>query len=284
MADTMIDADYHNHPAWSSTRIKAAVTGTMLRYWSRHVDPTREPFVPTDVMRQGSLLDCVLTEPEGFATRYMVAPKMDRRTTAGKQLAAEFERRTMESGAEVVPSDWMMNALGAASRLRADPTIGPLISNLAGSQEAHFWTDEELGIECRYKPDFEPFGCLLDLKKTRCANPRLFTSDLYRMAYDVQIAHYRDGYISRHGVAPARCGFIAVEWEPPHDYSLIWLSDELIAEGERRRREAIERIMECEAADEWPSYGETTVHPPRWADAENPAEGPDLTDLNLEGL
>ena len=264
----MTDAEYHAHPAWSSSKLKSAITGTMLDYWAKHVNPDRWPFEPTDPMRQGSVLDTVLTQPDQFDSRYLVAPACDRRTKDGKAIWAEAIKKAVAQESELIPMDWLINAQAIAHLLRGDSAVKEMLENPGNSQEPHFWVDAS-GRECRYKPDIEPGDDLIDIKKARSAEPRQFVRQAYAMGYDLQLAHYRLGYIDRYGKPPARVGFMAVEWDAPHNYSLVWLDDAFIAEGERRRELAFQRIAECEATGVWPSHGEYTAKPPGWITGES---------------
>jgi hypothetical protein len=51
--------------------------------------------VETDAMRQGTLLDCLLFEPETFNKRFFMVDKPDRRTKDGK---AAWEAAMIEAG------------------------------------------------------------------------------------------------------------------------------------------------------------------------------------------
>jgi PDDEXK-like domain of unknown function (DUF3799) len=293
----MSDA-YHSHPAWSATKIKDAATGTPLDWWAKHVDPNRTPFQPTEPMRQGSLVDCMITEPQHFAARYVVLPEdAPKRPTATQLKAKKPSEETCRSiawwaefeaaheGHEIIPLQWFNTADAIIKRLHADPDIGPILRMPRSSQEPHFWTDEQ-GRECRYKPDLEPEdGSLWDLKKARSAHPRRFAAQAYDLGYDIQIgAHYRLGFIDRHGKAPIHSGFIAYEWQYPHNCSLCYCTEEFIELGLDRRARALERIEDCIASDYWPSYGVSNVTAPAYADFTSADDETDADSMGLEGL
>ena len=48
----------------------------------------------TPAMVLGSLTHCLVLEPERFAAKFAVAPKVDRRTNSGKALWAAFEHES----------------------------------------------------------------------------------------------------------------------------------------------------------------------------------------------
>jgi len=275
--------DYHSHPAASASKLKALISGTPRDYWAKFVDPDREPFAPTDAMRQGSLVDCLITEPEQYEKRYLVAPQCDRRTKEGKAIWAEFQAEAGQR--EVITRDWEDNALRVVEALMRDPDAAPLIRGGEG-QDPHFWLDEDCDIDCRYKPDIEhpKKGLLIDLKKSRSANPRMFAAQSYSLAYDLQMAHYSLGFKSRYGKLPEQIILIAYEWQWPHNTSVNILSENLIEEGHRRREEAIVTLKRCWESGIWPSWGAVEMDVPRWAHADDPANATDADDLELEGL
>jgi exodeoxyribonuclease VIII len=260
----MTDAEYHAHPAWSASRLKGPHIGTMLDYWARYEDPLRPPFLPNESMKHGSLVDCFMTEAETFWSRYHVIGDVDRRTKAGKEAWAEAEK--VANGRELIREADMATVYAIVARLLADPAIGPILRQPRSSQEPHFWIDD-CARECRYKPDLEPEdGSLWDLKLTRSAHPRKFAAQAYALAYDVQLAHYREGYIDRYGREPTRIGFIAYEWAPPHNCSLLTAGEDYLEYGVGRREDAFHKIQECRESGYWPSYGDLEMQLPKYAD------------------
>jgi hypothetical protein len=275
---------YHDHPAISASKLKKIACGTDIDYWAAYEDPNRMPMVPSDAMRQGSLVDCLITEPQNFDRKYVVAPKCDRRTKAGKETWAEAQDLARSRCADLIPEDWHHTA-----KLIADNLVnGPITSKyLQGKgQEPHFWHDKDHDIECRYLPDMEDpsEGLLLDLKKSRSANPAHFSRQAYSLGYDIQVAHYAEGYKDRYGEYPKQIVLLAYEWAWPFNWSLNVVSEELLEEGRRRREEAICRIKECRGINEWSSWGVHTMEAPRWIKVDDPANDTDVSDLELEGL
>jgi PDDEXK-like domain of unknown function (DUF3799) len=277
-------ANYHSHPAVSSSRLKRAITGTGRDY----LHSLQVPFVPTDAMRQGSLCDVMITTPGAFLELYIVMPDDAPRRPTAKQLQdgrdsrpgtrahdswldardretwwQAFELRA--SGREVISRDWADRASTIRDTLADDPIIGPVLRDaIESSQQPHLWVDAA-GNVCRYLPDLETAsGGLWDLKKARSANPRHAAAQAWQLAYDVQLAHYCLGYEDRHGQAPTRQGLITYEWEAPHNCCLMVATPELIQAGQQRRAEALERIARWKAEQHWPSHGEAQWDEPAW--------------------
>ena len=279
-----LNLNYHSHPAISASKLKKIACGTPLDYWAEYEDPNRIPKQPTDAMRQGSLVDCLITEPEKFERRYVVAPKCDRRTKAGKALWAEAQEEAAAKCAQVIPEEWLFNAKAIAGKLRNDPVASVYLQGKG--QEPHFWTDKEHEIECRYLPDIEDpeNGMLIDLKKTKSANPKHFAKQAYSLGYDIQVAHYREGYRDRYGEYPRQIVLLSYEWDFPHNWSANIITEALIDEGCRRREEAMCTLKQCRGVNEWPSWGVHVMDVPGWLRPEDPANDTDVSDLDLEGL
>ena len=188
--------DYHRHPAWSPTALKAAVTGTMRAWWQRF-GPEAAPFVPSPDMVKGDLVDALLTPPFRIEERFAAFKSIARNTKAGAANCAEAEA----AGLTPVSHEMVEQAQRIRDALHADPVVGEVLAALdpAASQQPHFWQDEA-GRPCRCLPDVVTSdGRLFDLKKTRSAVPRRFYWQAKDLAYDLQIAHLALGHQHRRG-------------------------------------------------------------------------------------
>jgi hypothetical protein len=255
-------ADYHRHPAWSPTALKAAVTGTMRAWWQRF-GPGAPPFIPSPDMVKGDLVDALLTPPFRIEQRFAAFKTIARNTKAGAANCAEAEA----AGLTPVSHEMVEQAQRIRDALHADPVVGEVLAALdpAASQQPHFW-DDEAGRPCRCLPDVVTSdGRLFDLKKTRSAVPRRFYWQAKDLAYDLQIAHLALGHQHRCGSEPAETGVIAFEWpsDPAAaiDCSLLIFDGQDLQTGLQRREEAFQRIAECQSSGIWPSHGRHDFRP-----------------------
>jgi hypothetical protein len=255
-------ANYHRHPAWSPTALKAAVTGTMRAWWERF-GPGAAPFVPSADMVKGDLVDALLTPPFRIEERFAAFKTIARNTKAGAANCAEAEA----VGLTPVSHEMVEQALRIRDALHADPVVGEVLAALdpEASQQPHFW-DDEAGRPCRCLPDVVTSdGRLFDLKKTRSAVPRRFYWQAKDLAYDLQIAHLALGHQHRCGSKPAEAGVIAFEWpsDPAAaiDCSLLIFDGQDLQTGLQRREEAFQRIAECQSSGIWPSHGRHDFRP-----------------------
>jgi hypothetical protein len=245
-------SEYHAHPAWSPTTLKAAVTGTMRAWWHRF-GPDAKPFEPSPDMVKGDLVDALLTPPFTAGERFAVYSTIARNTKAGAANCAVAKA----AGLTPVSQDMLDQAQAVADALRRDPVIGEVLAAMdeQSSQQPHFWQDAA-GRPCRCLPDLiTNDGRLFDLKKTRSAVPRRFYWQAKDLAYDLQLAHLALGHAHRTGAMPSECGLIAFEWEEPHDCALLVFDQMDIEIGLERREEAFRRIADCQTSGAWPSHG-----------------------------
>lgn len=275
-------ADYHRHPAWSPTALKAAVTGTMRAWWHRF-GPEAAPFVPSADMVKGDLVDALITPPFRIDGRFAAFKSIARNTKAGAANCAEAEA----AGLTPVSFEMVEQAERIRDALLGDPVVGEVLAALdpAVSQQPHFW-DDEAGRPCRCLPDVVTTdGRLFDLKKSRSAVPRRFYWQAKDLAYDLQIAHLALGHQNRCGAPPAEAGVIVFEWpsDPAAaiDCGLLIFDEQDLQIGLQRREEAFRRIAECQASGIWPSHGRNAFRPVSSNFSLPEAEGIDQDTIDL---
>jgi hypothetical protein len=294
----MTPEEYHSHPAWSSSKKKAAATKTMLSYWAEHEDPMRMPRVPNESMLRGSMVDAFLTQHDQFHEQYFMlpadAPKKPTKTQLNAKkpspetlIQIEYWERVgaMVGDRKIISEDDVSRCENICDRLFDDPDIGVIMrQRRLCSQEPFFWTADG-GYDARYLPDLEvEGGGLLDLKLTRSANPRLLRAQAYSLGYDIQVDHYRQGYIAKYGKPPAYIGLIAYEFDWPHNCCLFIADDELLEHGHERGEKAVADVLACRESGQWPSYGRAAWTLPGYADFANPDNDNNADDLGLEGI
>lgn len=292
------EEEYWALPGWHSTELGDAHKLTGRGFVARYPKDAPRQFEPNEAMRQGSLVDCLITQPSLFDQRYAIRPDdLPKRPTelqletgensrpGTKARAAWEDAQSREAewlawekesqGRETVPAGWVERAEQIQAVLLGDSEVGARLRDASPScQEGWLWHDPVLG-PCLYKPDLETqSGGLLDLKKSRSANPRMFSRAVLEFCYDLQASHYQEGFISRHWGPPTELGWIVYEFEPPFDFALIFPDRELVEHGGKRRHEAFEKITAWRATDDLPSYPVTTVSLPAWVKGHEPEPTP----------
>lgn len=153
-------------------------------------------------------------------------------------------------------------------------------------EQTMFWKLN--GRLCRGTPDVRSDEFVTELKTGETSDPRFFPFKMRRFRYDAQLAWYSDGAVLAGHPDPKEHYVVAVEAAYPHVVTVFKVS-RWVPQGRKSLRLWWERLLQCEAANEWPGYcqsvvdldpleaefelldaGEVAAARPDWADGEVP--------------
>ena len=145
----------------------------------------------------------------------------------------------------------------------------PLARNILAEGEPEvsaYWIDDETGITCRARYDWVNPKALVDLKSTRYGSsvPSEFGRSAASFDYPMQAAHYRQGW---HALTGDWLEFltIAVETEAPYVVSVGRYTDDDLAIGADRMRQARLIYAERQSSGQWTDDPQiATFHLPGW--------------------
>ena len=219
----------------------------------------------SDSLELGTLVHLLALQPELFDSRYIVVPKVDRRTKEGK---AAWETFTATAGnREIITESVLEQAQAIVAALKAHKLAGPLLAAKGPCEVVARWNDPRTGAACKGRLDkFIPGVLALDLKTTRDASPSGFAESYYRYGYHRQIAWYSEGFQLCSG-KPTPFVIVAVETEAPHGITVLQPDIASINYGRWDNRKVLDKYAACLKTGNWPSYDEEvrTVCVPRWA-------------------
>lgn len=184
----MPNSDYHEDAAIGKSTLDLIHRDPHLVEWARKA--------PTDTSKSealnfGSALHSMLLEPDTISTDYVVAPKFDMRTNAGKAEYAEFasanKAKTILSADEYKQLQMMFESV------MAHPQASELITASGKVEQSLFWKDEDTGLPCKCRPDkyIQDMGVLVEVKSTASIAKFAYSVEDYR--YYVQDPWYCDG-------------------------------------------------------------------------------------------
>lgn len=213
----------------------------------------------TPAMLFGRLVHCAVLEPDLLEQQFAVIPdSINRRTKAGKEEFAawesEHQHHTIVTAADI---DKAMKMRDAVSRNKAACAL----LGKGDPEQTVVWIDPDTGEKCKARADWLRDSLIVDVKTTQDARPDAFARSIANYRYDVQIAHYGDGFERERFV------FIAVEKEPPYAVAVYAADDIIRARGKRARRHNMETYAQCRANNHWPGYDEVIqpIQLPAWA-------------------
>lgn len=173
-----------------------------------------------------------------------------RQGNAWKDFAKQNEGRDIFTRAEVDREQ------AVADAVREHPIAGPY---LLGEHELEIkW--EWLGRRCSSRLDIlnRPRRRAVDLKRARTAEPDRFSRSAVGYGYHAQGAFYQDA-CAFVGAPIDEYFVISVEPVPPYAVTVFRMTDRVLQQGRKLNRVWMERLLSCEAANEWPEYAQGVV-------------------------
>jgi hypothetical protein len=252
------NAAYHQHQAISKSHLDL-VNKSGRHYWARYLDPNRSKVVPTPAMDLGSGFHAMVLEPDVYENDFVVAPKIDKRTTAGK---AEWKAWQASAKGKTLLTDEQVDLLMLMTEsVMSHPAASAILRLEGEAEQTYMWTDDATGEECKCRPDWHVDGMVVDLKTTIDASPEGFAKSVNNFRYHVQANWYLRGTPNA-----TQFVFIAVEKTPPFAVAVYVASPEMVAAGGRAADQDLAKLAECRREDNWPSYSNQieTLNLPRW--------------------
>jgi exodeoxyribonuclease VIII len=252
---------------FSSLR-RFSLTAAHARYFIEH--PPKE----TKALRFGHLMHTVILEPQKLDENFLIAPKVDRRTTVGKRAWAEFER--LAKGRTIVNDDEMRICQNIRKNIAEHPTGRELLYAQDGANELTLvWLDAVTGLLCKSRLDrfgaLNAQGAIGDVKSTgKPASLRNWQRSCFEYGYFEQAAMYREGAQT---LFPLPEGYdrsfiwVVVESNEPNLVRLFEAEYDAMQHGYQEFRKHLDAYAECVRSGEYPGWEEgiETTGLPAWA-------------------
>jgi len=178
----------------------------------------------TESLLVGSAFHCYLLEPEEFDKRYVYAPKIDKRTKAGKELYAEFLETI--GNRKPVPAHYEFAFECMYNNIMSNEKSKMLLNDADKREAIHFWEDVETGLKCKGKVDAESKDYLVDIKTTsKGADFKSF----HKFLNDYNLTQQASFYCN--GTKKKNFYFIMVELKAPFGVGIYKMSDKAIEHG-----------------------------------------------------
>ncbi len=257
--------EYHADTTHDSHSSLDLFRTSVAQYAARRILKSCSAPAPSDAMLFGSLFHTVVLEPDSLLTEYVVEEKNDRRTTAGKIAAAQFE--TLHAGKKLVSQFDMNRAWNMRKGIMANGMAAELIMSQGLSEVSFKVLDCKYNIPLKVRIDrLTKDGVIADLKSTEDVSPAAWSKTVHNFGYYRQAAMYLE--------AAAQLGirgpfiFIAVSKTPPHESVCYQLDDAAIALGHAENDKIKKDLAKCRETGIWLSRYSNIVNKvglPRYA-------------------
>lgn len=236
-------------------------------YWWCYIEGHKA--AESEAMRLGTAMHCAVLEPRRWDELIAVAPKCDRRTTAGKAAYAAWEPTAQ--GKTIVSAADAAQIMAGAEQVLTHPIVADLLRGAEIEKEIS-WTDRATGVKCRGRPD--AIGAdgrvLFELKKI-APKPgdtleSCFQRQVQSMRYDVQLAFYRDG-LAEMGRPVEAAIWCVVEENDPYLVALYAQEPSDIEGARFAYRHDLELFKACCQSGKWPGLEQRikTLRMAKWA-------------------
>jgi hypothetical protein len=269
---------YHAGPGISKSGLDK-LARSPLHYWDAYISPKKVTRAETPAMQFGTAVHTAVLEPDTFASRYYVMPKVDGRTKDGKAAREMAQAAAFERGAIVIDEQMHASVRAVAEAVRRHPRLTDVLE--AGVPELSvYWIDKDTGMLCRCRPDWLTAGVCLDIKTTEDASPAAFARSAYGWRYHTQAAFYLDG-LAANGIDISYFLFAAVEKASPYACTAFCASQTMLEAGRMEYKRLLRIYAQCAGANIWPAYGDEyqLLDIPAWAQREI-----DMATVNAEAF
>lgn len=243
------NAQYHASDGISRSAI-TELQISPLNYYDRYLATDREKKESSKAMKIGSVLHTLVLERPLFCKEFIVQPKIDRRTTEGKLLSAQFEMQC--EGKIIIDEEDYQLASKMADAVANHSKCAQLL-NGARVEQSIYWHDSDTGMLCKARPDVwnTEINVLCDLKTAYDSSPGYFASTVKSGNYHIQAAMQIDAVYATTGKLITDFAFIVVQNQRPHTPYIYRLDDETIQFGRSEYKKALRVFKKCTEINRW---------------------------------
>jgi hypothetical protein len=252
-----------NYPAVS----KSLICNFIQDPWSWKNYPKTKT---TTAMKAGSVLDCLLTEPNQFKNRYIVSEYDEFRTNASKEWRSEMEA----SGLVVLKQSELETAQAQLFAIKSKPEAAALLDGAkfqVAFRHATKYPFASKGLIDILVNDGETICDLKTCAPSALESKHSLRRYIFDWMYHVQAGAYCDGYALASGEERTRFKFIFITSAPPFKVAVVELPFSAISLGADVYRNGLKQFAECLETGIYPSIwdGEIELDIPDYAYTEN---------------
>lgn len=192
------------------------------RHYLQYVGKKRTP--PTDAQLLGSVVDCLLLEPEKFKDRFRIYEKFSRRSAADKEKWANLVKDAQKDRVTLITPEVKKQAEICVDAVWFNPEARALLEGKRFVQKHLKWKELSVNLKMNGYIDFDTITAnghfIVDLKTTRDASYKSFSRDIVNLDYDIQAAAYCRGFHKTRFEFP-QFAWLAVETSEPYGVNVI---------------------------------------------------------------
>lgn len=246
--------DYCALPGENSSLLKAMLVSPLMYHYRKN-----NQRADTDALRLGRAAHAAVLEPERFATEFVT-------WEGARRYGKEWDAfKAKHAGNPILTREERSKAERIATSVHAHPVASALLAEKGNAELTITWTHERTGLACKSRIDWL-CSHLVDLKTARDVSPTFYGSQAARFGDHLQMSYYATALASVGVEAPAV--IIAAQNCDPWDVVVYDVPDEVLLVGEHLYESALDKVLACQRANEWPGHARNEAIPlrlPAWA-------------------
>lgn len=257
-------AEYDRMERWNFSRLR------MLAKTPKHFQYSNK-FGSTDsaARKFGRVVHLAVLEPNDFEDRIAIwdrkvagkppkkgeAPPPPSDKIAPRNGAAWEEFKAENAGKEIITREERDEAMAIANAIYEDEDAAPLLSGGAAEVTISWEFD---GLLFKARLDFITPTHVVEIKKTRNADTKVFPWDAEQYLYHAQAAMQLDGHLLATNEQKEHA-IIAVEDSAPYVSQVYFYGDAEISAGRAEYQRWISMLHECQRTKTWRGYADGPV-------------------------
>lgn len=246
--------NYYGIPAISSTGINQFVKSPMQYWKGSPFNEERDFNSDTDALRLGRLAHTLLLEPFKLDQEFIITPELNLRKKDDKELFETIKVQASEKGLTWVRPKEYEDIVDMINIAKENTIISSLLID-GKAEEPVYWTDEETGLKCKAKLDFNREGLVIDYKTSKSSAPEEFSKSIANFGYHRQAAFYMEAYKQKTGEQPDGFVFVVQDKGCYEDIAAFNIFDGDLELGKEENRIAMHEMAERLESGDW------TTHP-----------------------
>ena len=217
------------------------------------------PTEPSPALTFGSAAHKFILEPGDWTSEYAIAPTVDKRTKAGKEVWELFCAENPDK--TVISQEDFDTMSGMAEAIIHTPLALKLLGGKGQTEVPFFWKDKDTGEQCKVKLDrlvrLNKRFAVVDYKTAQCAQTDEFVRSMIRYGYHLQAAMYTEAVMKckRLKYRPDFI-FVVQEKKEPYSVNIVYVAADsgIMLYGVDTFRELLGTLHQCKLTDNWYGY------------------------------
>lgn len=252
--------EYHNSNGISRSQLML-MDKSPYHFWYKYLSGKYETNKSKEAFTVGSAFHTLLLEPELFDNEYAIMPKIDRRTTRGKE---EFALFSIENSHKtIITQEQFEEVQCMASHVKEHDIVTTLLDN-AQFEKSIFWTDKETELQFKCRPDIWSNKMIIDIKTSKDASPGLFINSAYKYGYYLQCGMFFEACEAIEKPIEMFINLV-IEKEKPYVPAIYILDEKAIEFGKEQFKIYKNKIKKCLDENKWPGYLVQEISIPKYA-------------------